>query len=93
MAGRPIANPESIRNTRKDEELVKDRIRGYLADNIESMLHDIDELPLKERAAARQKLLDYVMPKVQAVRTNEVASQSTAEMLLDQEALDDDDEF
>lgn len=89
MAGRPLSSPESVRNTKQDEELVKDRIRSYLADNIEAMLKDIDELPLKERSQARQKLLDYVMPKVQAVRTNEVSQQSAAEMVLDSEAWDD----
>lgn len=86
MAGRPLKNPDSLQSATAEDEIVKSKIREYLAKNIDSMLADIDELPLKERAAARQKLLDYVMPKVQAVRTEKANSQSAGDFLLEQEA-------
>lgn len=73
--------------SKRSEEIVKEKIRTYLADNIDGMLKDIDSLPsVKERVAARQKLLDYVMPKQQAVKASEVQTQSAVDFLLAQEA-------
>ena len=88
MAGR-IPNGANTRASKEEEEMVKNEIRKYLASNIQMMLADIDELPIKERAAQRMKLLDYIMPKVQSVRAAETNRQSVSDVLLDRECEDD----
>lgn len=88
MAGR-IPQGANTRSSKASEEAVKNKIREYLADNIAEILQDINELPVKERTAQRMKLLDYIMPKVQAVRAMETSQQTVSDVLLDEEAEDE----
>lgn len=87
MAGR---KPQGVntRSSKASEESVKNTIREYLSTNIAEILQDIDQLPPKERTVHRMKLLDYVMPKVQAVRSMETSQQTVSDVLLDEEADD-----
>lgn len=89
MAGRKAYSQTGT--TLNNEEFVKEKIRKYMADNIDQMLSDIDELPVKERARERGKLLDYIMPKVQAVRKTDAKQMTTSEILLQQLSGDDDE--
>ena len=73
-------------------ENIKEQIRDYLTTNLQSLLDDIDQLPPKERVERRMKLMDFVLPKVQAVATIDAPSQSSAAAILDREAAYDDDE-
>lgn len=83
--------PQSMtRASKVEEEDVKNEIRKYLANNIGSLLKDIDELPLKERTSNRMRLLDYLMPKVQSVRAMETNRQSVSDVLLNDESDDND---
>lgn len=61
---------------------LKDKISDYLTETWDELKADIEELPAKERAMAKLKLLDYSVPKVQAVRDTGKATTSTAEVLL-----------
>lgn len=86
MAGRPPKSPDTIATLQEDDEFLKNKIRKYLVDNIDSMFEDINELPVKERAVYRQKLLDFVVAKVQSVKTTQSTNQSAGDFLLEQEA-------
>lgn len=92
MAGR-IPQGANTRASKAEEESVKEEIRKYLAENIQEILNDINALPVKERTAQRMKLLDYIMPKVQSVRAAEVNRQSVSDVLLANDADDDDEDF
>ena len=59
-------------------EIVKDKIRDYLADSWEDLIADIDSLDAKERVDRRLKLMEYVMPKVQAVKGEAERKQRSA---------------
>lgn len=65
----------------KKKEL-KDKIGEYLNETWDELKNDIEALPAKERAAAKLKLLDYHLPKVQAVRESVNPTASTAVSLL-----------
>ena len=65
---------------------LKDKIGEYLTETWDELRADIETLPPKERAMAKLKLMDYSVPKVQAVRETSVARQSTAQALLAEEA-------
>ncbi len=67
-------------------EIVKDKIREYLADKWKDLIDDIDSLDPKERIDRRMKLMEYVMPKVQAVRVEEHTTKSAAKTLLSLES-------
>lgn len=67
--------------SKKDFKL-RDEINKHLESTWEQFMADIEELPPKERAAAKLRLLDYVVPKVQAVKDNEGNKMSAAEVLL-----------
>lgn len=54
--------------SRKTYAELKDKISEYLSDTWEELLEDIEAMAPKERAAAKLKLMDYAIPKVQAVR-------------------------
>lgn len=72
---------------KSNDDAVISATKEYLAKNIEQMFDDIDSLTdAKEKVRARLKLLDYVMPKVQAIRTNGGTAKSTDDFLLDEEA-------
>lgn len=71
---------------KKDNEGIKSQLRDYLTDNLQSLLDDIDELPPKERVAQRMKLMDYVLPKVQATASTDAPQQSVAADILDRES-------
>lgn len=66
--------------------IVKDKIREYLADTWENLIEDIDSLDPKERVDRRMKLLEYVMPKAAAVKTEEKQNISIAQAILGGEA-------
>lgn len=66
--------------------IVKDKIREYLADTWEDLIQDIDSLDPKERVDRRMKLLEYVMPKAAAVKTEEKQNISIAQAILGGEA-------
>jgi hypothetical protein len=70
----------------KNNEGLKDQIREYLGENLEQLLEDINSLPPKERVDKRMKLMDYVLPKIQAVSTNDAPTQTMAASILDREA-------
>lgn len=72
-------------------EEIKSQIRQYLTDNLDALLEDINVLPPKERVAQRMKLMDYVLPKVQAIATVDAPTQTQAAAILDKEAAYDDD--
>ncbi len=72
-------------------EALKDKIREYLQDNLESLLEDISQLPAKDRVDRRMKLMDYVLPKVQAIATQEAQGTTTAASILDSEMGEDED--
>ncbi len=72
-------------------EALKDKIREYLQDNLESLLEDISQLPAKDRVDRRMKLMDYVLPKVQAIATQEAQGMTTAASILDSEMGEDED--
>lgn len=65
---------------------VKDKIREYLADTWESLIKDIDSLDAKERVDRRMKLMEYVMPKAAAVKTDEKKTISIAQAILGNES-------
>ena len=65
---------------------VKDKIREYLADTWESLIEDIDSLDAKERVDRRMKLMEYVMPKAAAVKTDETKTISIAQAILGNES-------
>jgi hypothetical protein len=71
-------------------ELVKDKIRDYLESSWEDLIQDIDSLEPKERVDRRMKLLEYVMPKVQATKDDGKRSLSAAQSLLNMESEFDD---
>lgn len=71
---------------KKDTTALKDKISEYLTETWTELQADIEELPTKERAMAKLKLLDYAIPKVQAVRDTGGGTTSTATDLLAQEA-------
>lgn len=54
--------------SRKTNAELKDKISEYLSDTWEELRDDIEDMTPKERAAAKLKLMDYAIPKVQAVR-------------------------
>ena len=66
--------------------VVKNKIRDYLAQSWEKLIEDIDSLDPKERVDRRMKLLEYVMPKAAAVKTEEKTPVSIAQILLNKEA-------
>lgn len=70
---------------KKNTEL-KDKIGAYLTDTWDELKADIESLPEKERAMAKLKLLDYAIPKVQAIRDAGNATASTASLLLERES-------
>ena len=70
--------------------VVKEKIRDYLDKNWEKLIKDIDSLDPKERVDRRMKLLEYVMPKATAAKTEEKAPQSIAQIILSKEAQFDD---
>lgn len=71
---------------------LKDKIGEYLTETWDELRADIETLPPKERAMAKLKLMDYSVPKVQAVREVSVTKQSTAQALLAEEAKSKDKE-
>jgi predicted nucleic acid-binding protein len=72
-------------------EIVKDKIREYLADSWQEMINDIKDLDPKDRVDRRLKLMEYVMPKVQAVRDEKSNDRiSMAAKVLGMEAAYDD---
>jgi hypothetical protein len=72
-------------------EAIKSKIREYLTDNLEALLADISELLPKERVAQRMKLMDYVLPKVQAIATVDAPEKTKAAAILDSEGEYDDE--
>lgn len=66
--------------------VVKEKIRDYLDKNWEKLIKDIDSLDPKERVDRRMKLLEYVMPKAAAAKTEEKAPLSIAQIILSKEA-------
>jgi len=79
MAKKPLAENKG------KNEIVKDKIRDYLANTWEELINDIDSLDAKERVDRRMRLLDYVMPKVQAVKGEEKKTMSISQAILRQE--------
>lgn len=72
-------------------EIVKDKIREYLADSWQEMISDIQDLEPKDRVDRRLKLMEYVMPKVQSVRDEKSNNgMSMAAKILGAEAAYDD---
>ena len=71
-----LPNPE--RPLSRKNEIVKDKIRDYLADCWEDLIADINELDPKDRVDRRLKLMEYVMPKVQATKGETDAKKRTA---------------
>lgn len=86
-----MARPPKDKSLTHGNEEIKSQIRQYLTDNLEGLLEDINELPPKERVAQRMKLMDYVLPKVQAIATVDAPQQTMASAILDKEASYDDD--
>lgn len=70
---------------KKNNDL-KDKIDAYLSETWEELKEDIKNLPAKERAKARLKLLDYIIPKVQATRDVNTGGTTVAEALLARES-------
>ena len=70
--------------------VVKEKIRDYLDKNWEKLIKDIDSLDPKERVDRRMKLLEYVMPKAAAAKTEEKTPQSIAQIILGGEAVFED---
>lgn len=88
-----MARPPKDRALAHGNEEIKSKIRDYLADNLEDLLTDINGLPPKERVAQRMKLMDYVLPKVQAIATVDAPEKSQAASILDREAAYDDEDL
>lgn len=70
---------------KKNGEL-KDKISDYLSETWDELKQDIENLPTKERAMAKLKLLDYSIPKVQATREVNTGGATVAEALLARES-------
>jgi len=70
---------------KKNGEL-KDKISDYLSETWDELKKDIENLPTKERAMAKLKLLDYSIPKVQATREVNTGGTTVAEALLARES-------
>ena len=70
--------PNEERPLSRKNEIVKDKIRDYLADCWEDLIADINELEPKDRVDRRLKLMEYVMPKVQATKGETEAKKRTA---------------
>lgn len=71
----------------RKNEIVKDKIRDYLADCWEDLIADINELDPKDRVDRRLKLMEYVMPKVQATRGEiDTKKRTAAQTVLGDEA-------
>lgn len=66
--------------------IVKDKIGEYLADTWKDLIKDIDSLEPKERVDRRMKLMEYVMPKAAAVKTEETKNISIAQAILGTES-------
>ena len=81
--------PNEERPLSRKNEIVKDKIRDYLADCWEDLIADINELEPKDRVDRRLKLMEYVMPKVQATKGETDAKKRTAA----QTVLGDDAEY
>lgn len=86
-----MARPPKDKSLTHGNEEIKSQIREYLTDTLENLLEDINGLPPKERVAQRMKLMDYVLPKVQAIATVDAPQQTMASAILDKEASYDDD--
>lgn len=86
-----MARPPKDKSLTHGNEEIKSQIREYLTDTLENLLEDINGLPPKERVAQRMKLMDYVLPKVQAIATVDTPQQTMASAILDKEASYDDD--
>lgn len=68
--------------SKKSDNELKEKIGEYLSDTWEELKEDIETLPAKERAAAKLKLMDYVVSKVQAVKETGGKKSSIASILL-----------
>ena len=68
--------------SKKANAELKDKISEYLSDTWEELREDIEAMPAKERATAKLKLLDYAIPKVQAVRDAPATHGSSVQDLL-----------
>ena len=71
--------------SKKTNSELKDKISEYLSDTWEELREDIEDMAPKERAAAKLKLLDYAIPKVQAVRDTPPTSGTSVQDLLRKE--------
>lgn len=78
-------------NAVDDNAELKDAMRQHILTHLDELFEDIDALEPKERVDRRLRLMDYFMPKVQAIRTEEVKSTSVAEALLSRSATYEDD--
>ncbi len=61
---------------------VRSTIKKIIEDNIEQVSADIASLSPKDRVAIIEKLLQYVIPKIQAVEFDASKTVSTAQELL-----------
>lgn len=77
----------------KKKNELRDKISTYLNDTWDELMKDIEELPAKERAQAKLKLMDYSVPKVQAIRDTGTRQVSTASILLAEETKQDSNKF
>lgn len=66
------------------EKVLKEVLREHMYRNIQNLLSEIDELPLKEKVNAKLKLLEFSTPKMQAEKddTNKNALK-VSDVLLD----------
>lgn len=71
--------------SKKSNAELKDKISEYLTDTWEELREDIEAMPAKERATAKLKLLDYAIPKVQAVRDTPKTGGTSVQDLLSRE--------
>lgn len=67
--------------------IVKDKIRDYLDKSWYDLIADIDALDPKDRVDRRMKLLEYVMPKAAAQKTEDKPPLSMAQIILSKEAV------
>ncbi len=66
-SGNPQGKPAGTKN--KTGTKIREMIEGFLMDNFQTVVADFNELPPKDRAKLYCDLLQYGLPRLQAIST------------------------
>jgi hypothetical protein len=79
ISGNPSGKPQGAKN--KTSAQIRTMIEQFLKDNFQTVINDFRELPAKDRTKLYCDLLQYGLPKLQAISTDLEFERLTDEQL------------